>query len=91
MLPYLSKEQVIPGIKVRTYQLANLFDSYILLSDFHMALDDNGLPSEIAGTVEFIGDQIGKDNWMMRHPEKEVMVVAPTPYEGCDINEYRCS
>ena len=65
-------------MKVQLNQLCNIYNTYILLSDTHMALDDNGLPSIVEGTIEFIGKE-QNDEYAEIRERNGIMVVIHTP------------
>lgn len=53
----LTLEQLQIGMVVQLNQLECIYNIYILLSNSHMALDNNGLHSIVEGTIEFIGSE----------------------------------
>lgn len=81
MLPQLKKEDLKIGMRVQLNQLADIYNTYILLSDTKMVADDNGLPSIVEGVIEFIGMEQTKEFDEIRKRNK-IMVVINTPYDG---------
>lgn len=81
MLSQLKKEQLRVGMKVQLNQLSMIYDTYILLSGTHMALDDNGLPSIVEGTIEFVGTEQNEEFKKIRERDG-IMLVVNTPYDG---------
>lgn len=79
MLPQLKKEQLKVGMKVQLDQLSNIFYTYILLSNTELALDENGLPSIIEGTIEFVGDK--NEEYAKVKSRGGIMVVMNTQYD----------
>ena len=74
-------------MRVRTYQLDDLFWKVILLSNTKLVPNDAGYKVDIEGTIEYIGDEKGKWDWIEAHPGVQVTQVYPLPYEGCNLDE----
>ena len=49
---YYTLSDLSVGMTVTTYELSNIYDTYILLSQTHLNEDGS-----ITGTIEFIGDK----------------------------------
>ena len=81
----LKKEELKVGMEVKVSQLESIYNTYILLSDTDMVMDDNGLLSEIGGKIQFIGTEQNNEFWDIKNKYK-CMIVFNTFYEG--MNSY---
>lgn len=75
MLPLLKKEDLKIGMKVQLQQLDCIYDLYMLMSDTHMALDDNGLPSIVEGTLVYKGTKFNTEYTNTKNKYPNCMLV----------------
>ena len=86
MLPYLSKDDIKIGMSVRTYQLANIYDTHFLIAEPKLVEDDSGFRCITEGTVVFIGDEQDAEYWKIRNKyandNKKILALVNTDYDG---------